>query len=40
MSDNRIERDLLGSMELPAHVYWGIHTERARRNFHISGCGW
>jgi aspartate ammonia-lyase len=37
MSDNRIERDLLGSMELPAHVYWGVHTERARRNFHISG---
>ncbi len=33
---NRIEHDLLGSMEVPKHVYWGIHTERARHNFPIS----
>ncbi len=32
----RIERDLLGEMELPSNVYWGIHTERARKNFRVS----
>lgn len=37
MSDNRIEQDFLGSMALPGHVYWGIHTERARQHFQISG---
>ncbi len=33
----RVEEDLLGSLEVPADSYWGIHTERARRNFSISG---
>lgn len=33
----RIERDLLGSMELPDDVLWGIHTARARANFPSSG---
>jgi aspartate ammonia-lyase len=33
----RTEKDLLGSLEVPARVYWGIHTERARRNFPLSG---
>ena len=33
----RIERDALGSMELPAEALYGIQTERARRNFPISG---
>jgi aspartate ammonia-lyase len=33
----RIEKDLLGPLELPEGVYWGIHTERAIRNFPISG---
>jgi aspartate ammonia-lyase len=33
----RIERDFLGELRLPAHVYWGIHTARAIRNFPISG---
>lgn len=37
MTETRIEHDLLGSMDLPYDVYWGIHTERARRNFRISG---
>ncbi|MCX5854459.1 MAG: lyase family protein, partial [Deltaproteobacteria bacterium] len=37
MKKHRIEKDLLGSLELPEDVYWGIHTERAIRNFPISG---
>jgi aspartate ammonia-lyase len=38
MKKKRMENDLLGQMELPHDVYWGIHTERAIRNFPISGC--
>lgn len=33
----RIERDSLGERELPADVYYGIQTARARENFPISG---
>jgi aspartate ammonia-lyase len=33
----RIEHDLLGEKEVPADVYWGIHTLRAIENFPISG---
>ena len=33
----RSEQDFLGSSELSDDVYWGIHTERARQNFPISG---
>ncbi|MEK7240120.1 MAG: aspartate ammonia-lyase [Gemmatimonadota bacterium] len=36
-ADVRIERDPLGTMEVPATALWGIQTERARRNFPISG---
>ncbi|HEY0260501.1 MAG TPA: aspartate ammonia-lyase [Lacisediminihabitans sp.] len=32
----RTERDSLGSMEIPAAAYWGIHTGRALVNFPIS----
>jgi len=32
-STTRVEADLLGTLELPANCPWGIHTERARRNF-------
>ncbi|MGV3713305.1 aspartate ammonia-lyase [Pseudolysinimonas sp.] len=32
----RTESDSLGSMEIPADVYWGIHTGRALLNFPIS----
>jgi aspartate ammonia-lyase len=32
----RIETDSLGSMEIPSHVHWGIHTARALENFDIS----
>ncbi|MFB3925535.1 MAG: aspartate ammonia-lyase [Syntrophales bacterium] len=37
MKKKRIERDLIGELEIPRDVYWGIHTERALRNFPISG---
>lgn len=35
--DTRIEADLLGDLEIPSHVYWGIHTARGISNFPISG---
>ncbi len=33
----RTEADLLGPREVPAEVYWGIHTARALDNFPLSG---
>ena len=33
----RLEHDLLGDLEIPADVYWGVHTARAVENFPISG---
>ncbi|AWX14888.1 aspartate ammonia-lyase [Mergibacter septicus] len=36
MSNTRKEVDLLGEREIPAEVYWGIHTLRAVENFNIS----
>ncbi len=33
----RTEKDMLGSMELPEDCPWGIHTERSRRSFAVSG---
>ncbi len=33
----RLEHDLLGSLEVPADAYYGIHTLRAAENFRISG---
>lgn len=32
----RTESDSVGSMEIPADAYWGIHTARARENFPIT----
>lgn len=32
----RTETDSLGSLEIPAEAYWGIHTARALENFPIS----
>lgn len=32
----RLERDLLGKLEVPAGAYYGIHTQRAIDNFRIS----
>lgn len=37
MEKFRTEADLLGSLQVPADVLWGIHTERALDNFRISG---
>lgn len=34
---SRIEHDLLGDLELPDGVLYGIQTERARNNFAVSG---
>jgi aspartate ammonia-lyase len=33
----RTEHDSLGHLEVPAIAYYGIHTQRAIENFHISG---
>jgi fumarate hydratase class II len=33
----RIEKDVLGELEVPSDVYWGINTQRAIKNFQISG---
>jgi Aspartate ammonia-lyase len=32
----RIETDSLGSREIPAEAYWGVHTSRAVQNFPIA----
>ena len=32
----RTESDSLGSLQVPADAYWGIHTARALENFPIS----
>lgn len=37
MADVRLERDPLGELEVPCEALYGIQTERARRNFVISG---
>jgi fumarate hydratase class II len=37
MSETRTERDPLGELPVPAGALYGIQTERARRNFPISG---
>ena len=34
---NRIEKDFLGEVSIPAQSYYGVHTVRARENFDISG---
>jgi len=37
MTEPRIEKDSLGEVEVPASAYYGAQTERARRNFPVSG---
>lgn len=34
-TEYRIERDTMGEVKVPAHVYWGAQTERSRNNFKI-----
>jgi aspartate ammonia-lyase len=36
-SQFRTEHDLLGELRVPAEAYYGVQTERALSNFHISG---
>ena len=36
MTRTRTETDSLGSLEIPADAYWGVHTARALENFPIS----
>jgi len=36
VTETRTESDSLGSMEIPAEAYWGIHTARALENFPIT----
>jgi len=36
LTRTRTETDSLGSLEIPADAYWGIHTARALENFPIS----
>ncbi len=38
MENTRIEEDLLGTREVPADAYYGIHTVRAVENFQISSA--
>ncbi|MEO7588981.1 MAG: aspartate ammonia-lyase [Arachnia sp.] len=38
MTRTRVETDLLGTREVPAVAYYGIHTVRAAENFVISDC--
>jgi aspartate ammonia-lyase len=33
----RMEKDFLGEKKIPQEAYWGIHTDRARENFPVSG---
>lgn len=33
----RIENDLIGALEVPDCAYYGVHTQRAVNNFHITG---
>ena len=35
MSRTRVEEDLLGTREVPADAYYGVHTVRAVENFPI-----
>src|SRR5260370_38243519 len=37
MAETRMEQDSLGEVEVPADAYYGAQTERARRNFPVSG---
>ena len=36
LNNIRIDEDLLGTREVPADAYYGVHTLRAIENFYIS----
>ena len=35
MTELRIEKDSMGTIEVPAHRYWGAQTQRSIQNFPI-----
>lgn len=37
IAEDRIEKDSMGEMTVPAGAYWGAQTQRAIENFPISG---
>ncbi|MEO7405243.1 MAG: lyase family protein, partial [Burkholderiales bacterium] len=37
MTTQRTEHDSLGELQVPARAYYGVHTQRARLNFPITG---
>jgi len=37
MKQDRIEKDFLGELHVPADAYYGVHTKRSSLNFPISG---
>ncbi len=37
MTNFRMEKDSLGELKVPANAYYGIFTERARKNFKLTG---
>ena len=39
MNEERVARDSMGEMRVPAEAYWDAQTARARDNFPISGMG-
>ncbi len=34
--DYRIEKDTMGEVQVPSHVYWGAQTQRSIENFKIA----
>lgn len=36
-ADYRIEKDSIGTKDIPEHVYYGVQSLRAAENFHITG---
>ena len=36
-TDFRMERDSIGTREIPSHVYYGVQSLRGAENFHITG---
>jgi len=36
MKEFRTESDLLGELQVPKEAYYGVQTQRALENFHIS----
>lgn len=37
VEDYRIEKDSIGTRDIPGDVYYGVQSLRAAENFHITG---